>query len=379
MLSTEEIDRELASRTREVDAASATLLELDGHPGLQHVRRYPPTGVTAQRWTAVQKSLDELWQDVARMTSILDSAKAVRKRRSKLDEDDRAEVTRWLRERPLEVSRERIPLAQRMITGPGETVGYVGLADISEAMRLTYPPVAEFLDDVDRINSLIVDGLAPLQQRLDDAGAAFPTEVADLLALSATDPLALTPQDVEQRIAVIAKEVERRSAELAELAALRANWPAVLAQTAALLDALRQGVDRLAEVRAKAERDVVSGPLPVHDDVEPGLRAEFGALTKPDPPALRSLRGRIEAALRVVADDEELAQGLLDRRVELKGRLTAYQAKAARLDLGEDRDLLASSRIASGLLHRRPCDLRAVTRAVADYQQLLVEKQESVK
>ena len=40
-------------------------------------------------------------------------------------------------------------------------------------------------------------------------------------------------------------------------------------------------------------------------------------------------------------EDEQLAQGLLDRRSELKGRLTAYQAKAARLGLGEDPDLLA--------------------------------------
>ncbi|WP_293237293.1 hypothetical protein [Mycolicibacterium sp.] len=379
MLTTEEIDRELLSRTQEVDAASATLLELDNHPGLQHVRRYPPTGATERRWTDVQRSLDDLWQDVARMRSILDSAKAVRARRSRLDEDDRVELTRWLRERPLEVSRERIPLAQRVITGPGESVGYVGLADLSEGMRRAYPAVAEFLDDVDRINSLIVDRLAPLQQRLDDAGASFPAEVAELLAASATDPLSLSSQDVEERIRIIAGEVERRSAELAELAALRANWTAALAETATRLDALRAGVDRVAEIRARAERDVVSAPLPVHEDAEPGLRARFDAIVTPDPSALRSLRQRIEVALRIVADDEELAQGLLDRRMELKGRLTAYQAKAARLDLGEDRDLLACSRIASGLLHRQPCDLRAVTRAVADYQQLLVEKQGSAR
>ncbi len=379
MLTTEEIDRELESRTREIDAASATLLELDNHPGLQHVRRYPPTGVTLQRWSAVEKSLDELWQDVGRMTSILDSAKAVRARRSRLDEDDRVELTRWLRERPLEVSRERIPLAQREITGPGEAVGYVGLADMAAGMRDAFPAVVEFLDDVDRVNSLIVDRLAPLQQRLDDADAAFPAEVAELLAVSATDPLSLTTRDVDGRIRVIADEVERRSVELAELAALRANWSSALAETAARLDALRQGFDRMVEVRARAVHDVLSSPLPVHEDAEPDLRAQFGAITTPDPPALRSLRRRIEAALRCVAEDEELAQGLLDRRIEMKGRLTAYQAKAARLDLGEDRDLLACSRIASGLLHRQPCDLRAVTRAVADYQQLLVEKQGSAK
>jgi hypothetical protein len=124
---------------------------------------------------------------------------------------------------------------------------------------------------------------------------------------------------------------------------------------------------------------VLSAPLPVPDDAEPGLRAQFESITATDPAALRSLRLRIGAALQAVRDGDELAQGLLDRRSELKGRLTAYQAKAARLDLGEDRDLLACSRIASGLLSRRPCDLRAVTRAVADYQQLLVERQGSTR
>ncbi|MEU0497539.1 hypothetical protein [Mycobacterium sp. NPDC006124] len=379
MLSTEEIDRELRARTDEVSAASATLLELDDHPGLRHVRRYPPTGTTARRWTEVEKSLEGLWQDVARMTSILESATALRGRRSKLDEDDRRELTRWLRDRPLEVSRERIPLAQRVITGPGETVGCVGLADMAAHLRDAYPDVVDFLDDVDAVNSLIVERLAPLQKRLDAAGANFPDEVGDLLAVSATDPLSLTAQDVEARIRVIAAEVERRSGELAELAVLRANWPVALGETAAKLDALRIGVDRLARVRAQAERDVVSGPLPVHADVEPALRAELDAITSPDPAALRSIRQRIASALEVAAEDEELAQGLLDRRIELKGRLTAYQAKAARLDLGEDRDLLACSRIASGLLHRQPCDLRAVTRAVTDYQELLVEKQGSAR
>jgi hypothetical protein len=76
-----------------------------------------------------------------------------------------------------------------------------------------------------------------------------------------------------------------------------------------------------------------------------------------------------------MGEDEELAQGLLDRRSELSGRLTAYQAKAARLGLGEDPDMLASGRIAAGLLARQPCDLRTVTRAITDFQQLIVQKQ----
>jgi len=311
------------------------------------------------------------------MTSILDSARTVRGRRSGIDDDDRAELTRLLFGRPLEVSRQRIPLAKRTISGPAETVESVGLADVAERMRTAYPAVAEFFDAVDTINSLVAEGLAPTQDRLDEAGAAGPKEIDELLTVSATDPLSLTPQQIEQRIRAIAESVERRSAELAELAALQANWPDALASIAAQLDALRDGVQRAARARERAEQTVLSGQLPVHPDAEPELREALASLDAPDPAALKALRRRVTEALRVVGEDEQLAQGLLDRRRELAGRLTAYQAKAARLGMGEDADLLACGRIAAGLLSRRPCDLRAVTRAISDFQQMIAQKGEN--
>jgi hypothetical protein len=353
---------------------SATLVELDSHAGLAHVRRYPPMGVTAQRWTVIEKSLSQLWDDLGRMTSILESAQTLRARRSKPDDGERAELTRLLRERPLEVSRQLIPLAQRQISGPGEAVECVGLADTAERMHSAYPAVIEFLDAVDLINSLIAQRLAPAQRRLDEAGVVGPKEMAELLAVSATDPLSLTEGDVDKRVTAITDAIERQSRELADLAALQANWPGALAKAALELDTLRDITQHAAQVRAHAEQAVLAGPIPVHADPEPAMRAELRSIATPDPAALLSLRRRIAAALQTAREHEELAQGLLDRRIELKGRLTAYEAKAARLGLGEDPDLLASSRIAAGLLSRRPSDLRAVTRAITDYQQLIFEK-----
>ena len=384
VLSTDAIDRELALRTKEVSDVSATLLELDRHPGLDHVRRYPPTGVTAQRWEVVERSLAGLWEDLGRMTSIVHSARSIRGARSKLDYADRTELTRLLYGCPLEVAREPIPLVQRMIGDPAESVTSVGLADTADRMRAAYPAVIDFLEAVDRIDSLIAKGLASAQQRLDEAGAAGPKEIAQLLRVSALDPLSLTSHDVDQQIAAIAGDIERRSTELAELAALRANWPAALAATGSQLDALRDTTQRAAHTRAHAERAVVAGPLPAHPDAEADLRARLRTIAEQTATAtvvaaLQSLQHQIEAARRTTVELEQLAQGLLDRRTELTGRLTAYQAKAARLGLGEHPDLLASSRIATGLLSRRPCDLRAVTRAIADYQRLVLEKREAPK
>ena len=293
---------------------STKLVELESHPGLEHLRRYSPTGVTAQRWSTVEAALGQLWDDLAELKELSD---------------------------------------------PGE------IADGLERMKAAYPAVKEFLDAVDEINTMVAKGIAPLLRQIDSAGAAVPKEVTDLLAVSATDPLSMT-----------ADEIERRIAAISELAAFQANWPEAIAETAAHLDALRDAVKHAAQTRERATQKVITGPLPVAADCEPKLRAELDSMAAPDPTALRELQRRIASALQRVRQDEALAQGLLDRRAELRGRLRAYAAKAARLGLGEDPDLLSSRGTASGLLSQQPCDLRAATQAVVDYQQLLAGKRE---
>lgn len=377
-----EIDRELASRATEVDSIVATLLELDKHPGLTLVRRYPPAGVTEARWLPVRDALALMWEDFGRMRAILDSARAVRGNRAKLDDGQRAELTELLRGRPYAASRTPIPFAERSLTGPSEYVLFVGLADTLDRMRATFPMIAEFLDAVDKVNTRVMSGLAPLQDKLDKAGGATPAlraigdGITDLLSRSATDPLALTTADIDARLAELGEAMRREAAVLAELGAIVANWPAAIAGGHKRLDALREVRERAAQAKAKVESTIVSGPLPVLADDIGLLRAQLDAI--PANPraaaALLDLGRRIDAAIATAASAENLAQGLLDRRGELRGRLAAYQAKAARLGVGEDRDLLASHQIAAGLLARTPCDLAAVTRAVADYQQLIAEK-----
>jgi hypothetical protein len=290
-----------------IEDLSTKLVELESHPGLEHIRRYAPSGVTAQRWAAIEGVLGQLWNDLA------------------------------------------------------ELEGGASLERASGA----YAEVKQFLDAVDEINTTVAKKIAPSLRQIDAIGAAVPTEVTDLLAVSASDPLSLTADDIDRCITAIT-----------ELVALQVNWPDVLADTSARLDALRDATLHAAQTREQATAMVLTGPLPVSTDAEPELRAELESMTAPDPTALRELQRRVESVFERIRQDEALAQGLLDRRAELKGRLRAYEAKAARLGLAEDPELLASRRIASGLLTRQPCDLRAVTQAVVDYQQLVSAKPE---
>ena len=285
---------------------SAKLVELESHPGREHLRRYAPTGVTAQRWAVVDAMLGQLWNDLADQRDDLEQANSV------------------------------------------------------------YPEVEQFFDAVDEINTTVVKQLAPLLKRIDAVGGPVPKEVTDLLGISASDPLFLTADDIDARIAAIT-----------EVVAFQANWPAAITETAASLDALCDAVKHAAQIRERATKKVLTGPLPVAANCEPKLRAELDSMGAPDPTALRELQQRIASALQRVRQDEALAQGLLDRRAELRGRLRAYAAKAARLGLGEDQDLMSSRGTASGLLTQQPCDLRAATQAVVNYQQMLAGKRET--
>lgn len=67
----------------------------------------------------------------------------------------------------------------------------------------------------------------------------------------------------------------------------------------------------------------------------------------------------------------EAADGLLRRRTELRGRLSAYRAKAARLGLLEDGHAATLHEAAETLLYTSPCDLPAATVAVVAYQRAL--------
>lgn len=381
ILSIAEIDRELAERERETATAGATLVELDKHPGLVMLRRFPPSGVTAERWTVAEAGLHAMWEDYGRLGTILEQVQAARARR-RHDALDREELTRLLRGNPLEVSRNTIPMAQRSLLGPREEVSRIGIAELLDRMRVTFPRVVAVLDAVDAVNSRVMSDLAPLQTELDRVGTGVPelrglaSDIAELSRLAVTDPLSLTPAELDSRIGDLSARMRDAAAVRAELTAMAADWPGAIAHLRTLVEALRKTRDRAEHARAEVERTILAAPLPRHTDDSTAFSAELTALeaNPPAPDALWELRRRLTEALDAAGRNERLAQGLLDRRAELGGRLTGYRAKAARLGLGEDRDILASGRIAAGLLTRRPCDLAAVTRAITDYRQLIAQK-----
>ncbi|MFD3743394.1 hypothetical protein [Nocardia sp. NPDC058633] len=376
-----EIDRELAERTAELAKVTTTLLELDRHPGLALVRRYPPTGETARRWVPVQQALSELWEDLGRVRAILADAETVRAGRGRLDDRSRGRLTELLRGRPHEVARIPIPLAQRGLTGPSETVVTVGIADCLDRMRAAFAFIAPFADEVAAVDGQVLGALAPLQQRVERARGALEAAGDPLTALlrrAGTDPLGFGPGEIDTALASLTALIDTESARHAEYLAVAADFAGAVAALRARLAELDEHQRRADTTATEAEHKVATGELPDGGEPAAGLRAELDAVgDAPDRPTvhrLLALRARTDRAVEKATRRDELARGLLDRRAELRGRLTAYRAKASRLGVSEHRDVLAADRIATGLLTRTPCDLAAVTRAVADYRSIIGEK-----
>jgi hypothetical protein len=78
-----------------------------------------------------------------------------------------------------------------------------------------------------------------------------------------------------------------------------------------------------------------------------------------------------DEALERARGDLRLSAGLLDRRGELRGRLEAYRAKAARLGVVEDERLTELYGEARDVLWTAPCDLRRATTVLAEFQRAL--------
>ncbi|MGV9664409.1 hypothetical protein [Nocardia niigatensis] len=381
ILSVAEIDREIAERAREIETIAATLVELDKHPGLVLLRRFPPTGITEQHWAPARAALELMWEDFGRLGTVLDRARAARGRR-RLDALDREELTLLLRGQPVEVSRSAIPMSERSLSGPREQIELIGITEMLDRMRAAFPAVVRVLDAVEAVHSRVMNDIAPLQAELTRTGMSIPeldslTNDIDELAIEvATDPLALTPEMLDRRLGELSRRMREAVTVLTELRSISTDWDAAIERVRARVEALHKTYVRAERARSEVERIILAAPLPRHPDDSAVYSAELTALeANPSVPSvLWELRRRIDSALDTATRIEQLAQGLLDRREELKGRFSSYRAKAARLGVSEDQDVLASARIAAGLLSRRPCDLAAVTRAITDYRQLIAQK-----
>ncbi|BFV56894.1 hypothetical protein KCMC57_up19980 [Kitasatospora sp. CMC57] len=417
-MSREEVDRALARLGAERDAVEAALLALQEHPGRRLLEGATLSGRTLERWSVAEPGLTLLWALFDRYAEALASAVAVRARRSRPGGAELAELSELLSGPAVTVSGSQLPDTGGPV--PVRLVERITLAELLERMNSWYAMVYDVVAATDavwsalpaRIDLLLAElgrvrmlsgsvgvrsGAHPLADDLD----GLERELTELRTEVRTDPLALwrpgrVPAQRGSGGAALgpgavagAVDTERFDKAGRALDGLRMELDGLLRLRDEAHDRLQQVGDllqradaTLAEAR-RARGEVLAKIAATEVPAVPGptsaLRERIGLAVELQQTGQWHRLAPLLDTLEDVAAKElgrarqsltEVAQPLAVR-AELRGRLEAYKAMAARLGVAEDPVVIERFEKARWLLWSAPCDLRAAAEAVARFQQAL--------
>jgi hypothetical protein len=406
--SREGVDHALARLRDERDRISAALLDLDNHQGYQLLEGAELTGETKRRWDETRARIATLWQLFDAYVRVLEDAQDLR-RRNPRPEAVMTELTWLLGGRSLELTGEEIPLERRTLLGPATE--RLSLDEAVAGMTKAYDEAVEMIATADAAWSVLLPKLAQAEeicQALEDlardlaflqtsasttAGGAARQALDPELGRSArrldqirqairTDPLSLVDADGQLATgaldAVLASLTDLKQS-MEGTARLREDYPERIHAVDAVAGQIEEIVAETRRTREVVSVKILTLDLPEVSDPVPALRDRLAQLDLARQGGGWAEVGRRLARLEAdCADALERARvalvalgGLLDRRGELRGRLEAYAAKAARLGYAEDAELARLHSEARDLLWEAPCDLEQATVALAHYQRAL--------
>ncbi|GAA4692564.1 hypothetical protein [Phytohabitans rumicis] len=386
-MSRDEVDRAIVGLVAAYDRISAAMYEMDGHPALVLLRSGGLRGKTQQVAVEVLAAVDVLWSQFAALGAQLDRAKTVRAERSRPGEGELRVLTSVLRGAVIGLTSDGIVVDDPSAGAPTTWQTLPGLAGDLETVAAE---VVRALGEVEASSSRVaawyvvpMDALARARSEAVDLGG-------DALARSDVDGIAARLGEAQAEAlrdpfgasgppAGLLAEIDALTKRIAGLAGLRTAYPEMVRRLIAAVDKVAAAESEARRVHALAEAKIAHAGLPPVPDAVPALRAHLAQLGQLErerrwarlADELSIVERSVAQARERAAHVYEAADGLLQRRAELRGRLDAYRSRAGRMGLVEHDELSARHRAAQDLLYTSPCDLPAATRAVVAYQRYL--------
>jgi hypothetical protein len=403
VLSREEVDRALARLGAEHEAIETSLLALQDHAGRRLLEGAELSGTTRVRWGRAERTVSLLWSYFDTCTEALTTARELRARRRSPSRDDLVQLSILLDGENLVISGGN--------TGGDRLAERVGWPELVERMNAGYAEVLDVVAAADAVWSALparIDLLAAELHRLSElahsvgvrpgahpAGDDLRRVTDDLTRLREeviADPLAFwIPAGGSSAPGGGRPDTARYDAAARALDDIRREVDAVIGvrkdaeeRLVRLRDVLSRADRTLAEARtargevlakiAASEVPAVNGPATaLHEQLAAAAdyrrRSQWHRLS----PLLESLEQRAEEELDRARASLSAVTAPLAVRAELRGRLDAYKAKAARLGKAEEPMLVERYDAARRLLWTAPCDLRAAEHAVLRYQEATAE------
>lgn len=392
VMDSEEIDRTIHRLGEAAESISANLLEIEADPNRKLLEATALGGESADCWAEASATLTQLWEWYGLLGTLLERAQNLRGRRARLSSRQLAELSDLLEGSSIQFSSQHVPLDQRDLLGgsqaqlgcsPDELLGHMSRAfDQSKAV------IAAF----DRAWSEFGPRLRGVEGQLGESrelaralGDSKPPELerarARLAELSETlsnDPLSVSAAQIES----LESSVEAIRRDLGGLDDVRRDISRLLKQAHGLLEELRQSVREGQEAHAKVLLKVaapsVPKPLAIDRSFETQLDdvAEISATGawREARVALEQWASRARALLDQARQISTENRAPLEERNQLRGRLDAYQAKAAKVGLIENLEVSKLFDEAHAALYTAPTDLVRAAELLRCYQQELEQR-----
>ncbi|MFI6498267.1 hypothetical protein [Nonomuraea typhae] len=382
-MSREGADHELHARAEERDRISGDLLDLEAHTTYQLLKGAALRGETGRRWTAAQAFVAEMWALYDLYRAVLRAAEEVRARRGRPGPAELAEITALLLGSSVVLKAAVKPVELRTL-GEAEPDEHLTLNETVARMDAAFGEITATLQAVDAVWNPALPRLEQAEAAAQEL-AAMSRELGERVDLSAVETALsrVRAEVVEDPIGAAppGPELDRITALLAAGRADLERALAVKRDYAARRDRLLTAIDTVRQAEAAARmahgQVVVKINLPasaapasrLHDLTTNFARVDAatdGWLARSA--HLDALEKAAAEAARQARDKTRALFGLIQRRDELRGLLTATNAKAARVGLAEDLEATRLYETARTLLWSAPCDLRQAAAAVDLYQ-----------
>jgi len=392
VMNIEEIDGTMQRLGEAADLISANLLEIEADPNRKLLEAAALGGESAKRWAEASATLTQLWEWYGLLAALLERAQKLRGKRARLSSSQLAKLSDLLEGPSIQFSSQHVPLDQRDLLGGSQAqlrcTPTELLAHMSRAFDETKATIAAF----DRVWSTFGPRLRAVEGQFRESrelaralGDSEPPELerararlAELSKTMSNDSLSVSAAQIDS----LESSVDAIRRDLGGLDEVRREFSPLLEGARSLLAELRQSVregeEAYAEVLAKIAAPTVPEPLALDglfeaqlDDVAEisasGAWREARAALKQWTLRAQSL---LDQARRITAEN----RAPIEERNQLRGRLDAYQAKAAKLLLIENLEVAKAFDQAHEALYAAPTDLARAAELVRCYQQALEEK-----
>ncbi|WP_305788986.1 hypothetical protein [Symbioplanes lichenis] len=375
---TDRADAELARLERAVTAIAANLVDLDDNSDRKDLDRGPLTGRTAREWADATTALTQLWDGYAMLTAVIKEARALRSQR-RFSDRERAEYAHRVLGSSITLSTTTVPLARRGLLGARHSSTTCTPGELLSAMEAAFATAVAVVTEAGEHWHRLMPAAAAAAARvahLKGLTRSVTLEEADrrldgFTAALATDPLGCDETTLDAVLFLLEKaDAERTSAgELRESLVQRLADAHKLAAGLAGAARTAAAAEHAAGTRF-SEHDLV---VPGGPDLRPDLVAldalaaagQWDAMSPRLAAWTRAARERLAALEAATAHNT----GLLAQRNELRGRFSAYRAKAAGRGLAEDATLAPLAARVQEVLTTAPCALEEARTAVAAYQE----------